>query len=112
MPQFQPGHPGGPGRPKGASNKFKIQRIVDALADANIQPGKEIFNLYYQLTDPRDKLSFWLKLLPWIEPKIQKIEHIGERNSGQATGLEGKSDAVLLEILRPGNANGPHGPSA
>lgn len=104
---------GNPGRPVGAKNKFKISTVKEFFREKEIDPIAEMFELYKQLSDPVAKLSFWLKIYPWIEIRSQKIENIGERSSGEPTGLEKKADGHLLEILHPEQKlNGTNGNSA
>ena len=96
--------PGEGGRPKGSKNRFKITSIKDYFEDKKIQPIDEMWKLYNQINDPVAKMAFWIKILPWVETRSQKIENVGERTSENPTGLETRADGHLLEVLQPKQA--------
>lgn len=92
---------GNPGRPKGAKSKFRISTVKEFFREKEIDPIAEMYGLYKQLTNPVDKLAFWIKVYPWIETRVNKIENIETRTEELTTALENRADVKILEILQP-----------
>lgn len=71
----QKGHTGNPnGRPKGTPNKVTStirNWIVELINDNREQIQKDL-----QLLDPKDRLSFIEKLLPYILPKVVQADEV------------------------------------
>lgn len=71
----QKGHTGNPnGRPKGTPNKVTStirNWIVELINDNREQIQKDL-----QLLDPKDRLSFIEKLLPYILPKVERADAV------------------------------------
>ena len=69
------GHTGNPnGRPKGTPNKVTStirNWIVELINDNREQIQKDL-----QLLDPKDRLSFIEKLLPYILPKVVQADEV------------------------------------
>jgi len=106
---FKPGKSGGPGRPKGSPNKFKLTAVRDFFSTREIDPIERIWDLITKIKDPSTKASLMLRLLPWIEPRT-RLDHIPLEDQTNKTGLENVPTEELLRILcvtKPVNGSRP-----
>lgn len=89
--KFQPGHPGGPGRPKGSRNKLET-RVLDAFL-ADFEQGGPAAIKRVREEDP----STYLRVAAALLPKETTVE-IGE---GLAALLSGISDRESAGEVSP-----------
>jgi hypothetical protein len=69
--QFKPGHPGGPGRPKGSKNKLS-ESFLQALAEDFEEHGKEAIE-----TVCRESPGEYLRIIAGLMPKelLMEVSH-------------------------------------
>ncbi len=79
---FQPGHPGGPGRPKGAPNKTTrdIRQAYQNLVEMNLE-NMTSWLASVAAEDPEKAMDLMLKLSEYIIPKLARQEVVGNDGS-------------------------------
>lgn len=94
----QKGHTGNPnGRPKGTPNKITStirNWIIELINDNREQIQKDLQSL-----EPKDRLSYIEKLLPYILPKVDKTEVNISPDKGLTIICESKEEEELHRRL-------------
>lgn len=97
---FQPGNQIGiNGRPPGIQNKVTVamkEAMNVAFSDFIDNKFPEIEKIFDRLND-KDKLNFYLALLPFVKPKLTAIK--AEATIKNQTGVEQLSDAELNDFI-------------
>ena len=75
---FEPGHPGGPGRPPGALNKQTrdIRQAYQNLVEMNLE-NMTTWLASVAAEDPEKAMDLMLKLSEYIIPKLARQELVG-----------------------------------
>lgn len=94
----QKGHTGNPnGRPKGTPNKITStirNWIIELINDNREQIQKDLQSL-----EPKDRLSYIEKLLPYILPKVDKTEVNLSADRGFTIQVNSEEEAKILEKI-------------
>lgn len=94
----QKGHTGNPnGRPKGTPNKITStirNWIIELINDNREQIQKDLQSL-----EPKDRLSYIEKLLPYILPKVDKTEVNLSADRGFTIQVNSEEEAKMLEKI-------------
>ena len=102
MSKFEVGNPGGPGRPPGVRNKYKIKTVKEALAESGINPIEKVLELMPSIENESSEQAarIWLQLQQWVDPKTFKMEN-GEQRTGYPSALPRGDEGVVLDVLKP-----------
>ena len=98
MALYQKGQSGNlNGRPKGSQNVAtrKAREVIKSIFDRNADK----FDEYLEALEPKDKLDFFIKLLPYLVPKATED---GVENSTQKIEIvvSDETTAMLLKGLK------------
>ncbi len=85
------------GRPVGAVNKVNKQ-VKEVIADL-VTINQPKFQSWFDELEPIDKINTYLKLLPYVTPKLRSVELIEEKKEDE-TDLSNWSDEDLDIVVR------------
>ncbi len=96
--KFSKGQSGNPkGKPKGTLSR-KSTLVIEAVRKAlGKEPIEHIIELIEGLPTRSDKAEHYERLMPYMYPKLQNIEHSGGIDTGNTTG---ESVEKLVEVLK------------
>ena len=93
---FKPGESGNPsGKPKGAVNKVTNQ--MRETFSAIFEDNKEKIQEDLDKVDPKDRLQFWVAMMPYFMPKLTAIR---AEHSISGTGHETRTSTELLQLAQ------------
>lgn len=97
--------PPGSGRKKGTPNKKKLLKVVDILAEKDLNPVVEILKLMNSLDSkgkpalsPSMKITAWFDLLSYCQAKPKEVE--AEKDPLNPEDYEEVSSADLLKLVK------------
>ena len=95
--QFKVGQSGGPGRPKGARNKFS-EAYVEAFLNDFDKHGVQVIKKVRV-----DKPEVWLKLAAMLVPKDLDLKHSGDVNVSVVNYADNDDQAASERIASNGS---------
>lgn len=93
------------GRQRGTPNKFKIAPVREYFSAIGLNPIEKIVSLIGEVSDPAKQAYLWLQILPWCEPKPNRIEFNYAETQDEPDDLKDKSTDELFDILTKDNPN-------
>mgnify|MGYP000688706089 CR=1 FL=1 len=80
--KFVPGHPGGPGRPKGSPNKStaNAREAIARFVDGNAHKLQKWLDQIAadEKQGPKAAMACFIELLEYHVPKLARVEHTGD----------------------------------
>ena len=98
---FQPGNPGGPGRPPGARNKKRLPKVSDYLAEKNVNVIDELLKMLRKATiEDKDKINILRDLLSYCYAKPKEVD-VSEWDDDELLieKFASVSDEALLKLV-------------